>query len=218
MVTMPTRYRAMLCCFLLATAPGLAALGGTDATATRSVTVQPTGPRQGEPGSRYFNVEGVKKERYASFGVLAFDLPKGGERPGDVEKMSLRLVQSVARFTQDGKVRFFLAEPAERGADPLAGLKFEAGSPGGVAKDAFKALQPLGSGTFTKAETGHADTFELRPDEAGRRLLRDRLKSGGTILIVAVPDAEDVAASYFGTGAEPAENRPRLSLDGPPAK
>ncbi len=160
----------------------------------------------------------MKKERYASFGVLVFELPKGGDQAGDVKSLSLRLVQSIPQFAKDGKVRFFLAEPKDGGADPLAGLKFEAGSSGGVGKDAFKALHPLGSGTFKKVETGHADTFELKPDEAGKRYLRDRIKAGGTILIVAVPDDEEVAATYFGAGAETEANRPCLSIDGEPAK
>jgi hypothetical protein len=180
--------------------------------------VQPAGPHPGEAGSRYLNVEGVKKDRYASLGVLAFELPKGGEQAGDVQVLNLRLVQSVARFTQDGKVRFFLAEPADRGTDPLAGLKFEAGSAGGVGKDAFKALHALGSVTFKKVETGHADTFELKPDEAGKRYLRDRIKSGGTILIVPVPDEDEVAATYFGAGGETEANRPRLSINGDPVR
>jgi hypothetical protein len=182
------------------------------------MTVQPAGPRRGEAGSRYLNVEGVKEERYASFGVLAFELPKGGEQAGDVPALSLRLVQSVARFTQDGKVGFFLAEPADRGTDPFAGLKFEVGSSGGVSKDAFKAEHALGSMTFKKVVTGHADTFELKPDEAGQRYLRDRIKSGGTILIVAVPEDEEVAATHFGAGTETEGNRPRLSIEGESAK
>jgi hypothetical protein len=187
MRTMLNRHQAIVWFFALATTPGFPAMGGIKVTATRSLTVQPAGPRPGEAGSRYFNVEGVKKDRYASFGVLAFEVPKGGEQAGDVQTLSLRLVQSVARFTQDGKVRFFVAEPADRGTEPLAGLKFEAGSSGGVGKDAFKALHSLSSGTFKKVETGHAETFELKPDEPGKRYLRDRIKSGGTILIVAVP-------------------------------
>jgi hypothetical protein len=109
----------------------------------------------------------------------------------------LGLVQSNGRFTQDGKVRFFVDEPSDRGTDPLAELKFEAGSPGGVAKDVFKALHPLGSGTFKKVETGHADTFELKPDEAGKRYLRDRIKAGGAILIVIVPADEEVVTAYL---------------------
>jgi hypothetical protein len=211
-------HQAILWLFALASMPGLSALAEIKATATKSLTIQPAGPRPGEAGSRYVNVEGAKNERYASYGVLVFELPKGGYQSGEVEHLSLRLVQSVARFSLDGKVKFFLAEPADRAGDPLAGLKFEAGSPGGVAKDAFKALHPLGPATFTKAETGHVDTFHLKPDEGGRRYLRDRTKAGGTILIVAVPEDEEVAATYFGAGAEPEANRPRLSLEGEPPK
>jgi hypothetical protein len=47
--------------------------------------------------------------------VLVFELPKGGDRAGDVKTMSLGLAQSVARFSKDGNVKFFLAEPSEGG-------------------------------------------------------------------------------------------------------
>jgi hypothetical protein len=202
----------------LATIPGFPAIAVIKSTATRSLSVQTAGPRPGEAGSRYLNVEGVKKDRYARFGVLAFELPKSGDQAGEVKSLSLRLVQSIPQFAQDGKVRFFVAEPADRGADPLVGLKFEAGSSGGVSKDAFKALHALGSVTFKKVETRHADTFELKPDEAAKRYLRDRMKSGGTILLVAVPEDEEVAATNFGAGDETEGNRPRLSIEGEPAK
>ena len=146
-------------------------LEGIEANATSSLIVPPAGPRQGEAGSRYLNIESLKNKRYARFGVLAFELSKGGGQAGDVKTMSLRLDQSVPRFAKDGKVRFFLAEPQHRAADPLAGLRFDPKSPSGVGKDEFKALHPLGFGSFTKVETGHADTFELKPDEAGQRYL-----------------------------------------------
>jgi hypothetical protein len=38
-------------------------------------------------------------------------------------------------------------------------------SSGGVSKDAFKALHAPDSGMFEKVETGHADTFELKPED-----------------------------------------------------
>jgi hypothetical protein len=212
------RQQTILWYFALAALTSPSALAEIKATATRSLTVQPAGPRQGEAGSRYFNVEGVKKEHYASFGVLVFEPPRGEGQVGEIGKMRLRLVQSNARFTQAGKARFFLAEPADRGTDPLAGLKFKVGSLGEVVKDAFKAPHPLGSGTIKKVETGCADVFELKPDEGGKRYLRDRVQAGGTILIVIVPADEEVVAAYFGAGAQPEENRPRLSLVGEPAK
>jgi hypothetical protein len=152
-------------------------------------------------------VEGAKNDRYASLGVLVFQLPNS---EGEVEKLSLHLVQRIPRFAKDGKVRFLLAEPRDQGTDTLAGLKFDPKSPGGLGKDAFKAIHPLGSGTFTKVRTGQANTFDLKPDEAGRTYLRDQLKAGGTFVIVVVPDDEEVAATYFGAGSETEGNRPRL--------
>lgn len=83
---------------------------------------------------------------------------------------------------------FVLAEPTAEGTDRLGGLTFEAGSKGGVSEDAFKALHALSS-------------------------LRDRIKAGKTILIVAVPEDEKVAATDFDAGAERDENRPRLVLE-----
>jgi hypothetical protein len=59
--------------------------------------------------------------------------------------------------------------------------------------------------------TRHADTFELKPDEPGKRYLRDRIKADGTILIVAVPEDDEVAATDFGAPAQPEENGLRLA-------
>jgi hypothetical protein len=82
MRTMLARYQATLWILALATSSGVSALAGIEATATKSLTIQSAGPRQGEAGSRYFNVEGLKNERYASFGVLVFELPKAGGSSG----------------------------------------------------------------------------------------------------------------------------------------
>ena len=46
--------------------------------ASKSLTVQAAGPRQGSGGSNYFNVQGKNKEKYAGFGLLVFPLPKAG--------------------------------------------------------------------------------------------------------------------------------------------
>jgi hypothetical protein len=201
------RYKAMLGLVAFSLPLEAPSQAGTEVTATRSLTIQPAGPRQGEPGSRYFNVEGVKNDRYASFGVLVFQLPRC---EGDIEKLSLRLVQSIPRFAKDGKVRFLLAEPRDQGTDTLAGLKFDPKSPDGLGQEAFQAVHPLGSGAFTKVQTGQVDTFALTPDEARRTYLQGQLKAGGTIVIVVAPDAEAVATTYFGAGSEPEANRPRL--------
>jgi hypothetical protein len=71
----------------------------------------------------------------------------------------------------------------------------------------------LGAGTFAKVKTGQADTFALTPDQAGRTYLQGQLKAGGTILVVVVPDDQEVGATYFGAGSEPEMNRPRLVIE-----
>src|SRR5206468_1326137 len=95
----------------------------------------------------------------------------------------------------------------DQGTDPLADLKFDAKSPDGPGKDAFKAVHALGARTFTKVKTGQVNEFKLAPDEAGRGYLRGQLKASGPIVIVVVPDDEEVAATYFGAGSEPEANR-----------
>jgi hypothetical protein len=106
-----------------------------------------------------------------------------------------------------------LAEPRDQGTDSLAGLKFDPRSPNGLGKDAFKAVHPLGSGTFTRVKTVQVDSFALTPDEAGRTYLQGQLRASGTILIVVVPDDEEVAATCFGADSEPEGNRPRLVIE-----
>ena len=102
-----------------------------------------------------------------------------------------------------------LAEPSDQGSDSLPGLKFDPKSPNGLGKGAFKSVHSLGPGTFTQVRIGQADTFNLTPDEAGQRYLRGRLKAGGAIWIVVVPDDQDVAATCFG----PAVTRGRIQRD-----
>jgi hypothetical protein len=139
--------------------------------------------------------------------MLIFQLPQG---EGALEKLSLRLAPSISRFARDGKVHFLLVDPREQRTDSLVGLKFDPNSPDGLGKDAFKAVQPLGSGTFTKAKAGHADTFVLTTDQAGPSCLRGRLKAGGTSLILEDPE---IAAICFGAVSESKPQLPRLAIE-----
>jgi hypothetical protein len=196
---------------VLAVCGRASALAWADATASRSLTIQSSGPRTGEAGSKYFNVEGKNKERYASFGVLVFQLPRG-EPAAQSIVLTLTLVQSIAAFASDGKVKFYLAEPVKTDQESLEQLKFDANVANGLGKDFFKALHELGGGTFKKLETGRVDRFKLTLDEAGGRYLRDVARMGGAVHLVVAPDDADVAATYFGAGDETEANRPKLSF------
>lgn len=63
-------------CFLFASFLVNLTRAVVEVVASKSLTVQPTGPRSGDAGSKYLNIEGKDNEKYASFGVLVFDIPK----------------------------------------------------------------------------------------------------------------------------------------------
>ncbi len=205
----PPRYWIIAGCFsLVFAAPAMA----DDAIATKSLTVQPAGIRAGKPGETYLNVEGRHNGeggKYASFGLLEFPAPKiGGESDKGVT-LSLTLAQSIARFSKPGKLRFYLATGDFETKDAKFDMT-DADGLGGLVKE----KSPLGSGEFKTRETGHADTFVLTLDEAAAGYLRARAAKGKTIRLVLVPDDEDVAATYFGSGADEASRRPRLKVGG----
>jgi hypothetical protein len=64
-----------------------------------------------------------------------------------------------------------------------------------------------------RASVGSTEAAKDAVARFGRTYLRGQLKAGGTILIVVVPDDEEVAATDFGAGSEPEANRPRLVIE-----
>ena len=178
---------------------------GSEVVATKSLTIQPTGPRSGDAGSKYLNIEGKSNEKYASFGVLVFELSK--EIQGkQIKSLKLNLIQSIPRFAKDGGIKFFLAEdPSDEGK-----LKFDPDALDGVGSQ-IRSLHPLGSGQFKKIETGKADVFTLTLDDA----VRERLVKGGKMCLVIIPADETVAATYFGATEGAKDKSPRLMFDLP---
>ena len=188
---------------------GKAAQAGEEATASKSVIIQPSGPREGRTGEGFFNVEGKKNGeggKYASFGLLEFPSAEIGGEVVKAGELKLTLVQSVARFSVDGRIKFYLATGD---VDPK-GLKFDPSGIDGLGSQ-VAARRPLGSGEFKKGETGHADTFALTLDDEARKSVSDRAAKGEPIRIVVAPDDEAVAATYFGAGSDDASRRPRLA-------
>jgi hypothetical protein len=147
---------------------------GIEVTASKSFTVQPNGPRSGENGSKYFNIEGKDNKQYASFGVLIFEIPKEVQDK-KVKSVALTLVQSVARFSKDGAIRFFLAPDLNDARD----LKFDTNTSDGLG-NRIMAFQAMGSGNFKKLETGKTDSFSLTVDD----IARERIAKGGKLCLV----------------------------------
>jgi hypothetical protein len=178
---------------------------GEEVVASKSLTVQPSGPRSGDAGSKYFNIEGKDNEKYASFGVLVFDIPKEIQDK-KIKNLKLTFVQSIRRFAKDGAIRFFLAPELDATKD----LKFDVNAPDGVG-DQIKSLHPLGSGNFKKVETGKTESFSLTIDDTAP----GQLAKGGKLCLVIVPADAVVAATYFGASETDKEKSPRLTLDLP---
>jgi hypothetical protein len=178
---------------------------GEEVVASKSLTVQPNGPRPGDAGSKYFNIEGKDNEKYASFGVLVFEIPKEfQDKKG--KSVTLTLVQSIPQFAKDGAIRFFLAPDV----DNASALKFDPNASDGVGSQ-IKSLHPLGSGNFKKVETGKTESFSLTIDDSAR----GQIAKGGKLWLVIVPADAVVAATYFGASETDKEKSPRLMLDLP---
>src|SRR5262245_44875358 len=155
----------------------------TEVVASQAVTIQPSGPRQGEAGKDYFNVEGKDNEKFASFGVLVFELPKDVQAK-ELKGLTLKLVQTAPRFAKDGPIKLFLAPDL----DPRADLKFDASAADGVGKQ-IASLHTLGSAEFKSPEKGKTQTFKLEVNDA----VRDRIAKGGKLCLVIVPADSKVA-------------------------
>jgi len=181
------------------------AQAGEEVTASKSLTVQPTGPRTGDAGSKYFNIEGKDNGKYASFGVLVFEVPK--EIQGSkIKGMALTLVQSTPAFAKDGAIKVFLAPEL----DPAADLKFDANSDNGIGNQ-IKVLNELCSGTFKKVKTGETQSFTLTLDDA----CKERVSKGGRLCLVIVAADSTVAATYFGANENDKGNSPKLTIELP---
>jgi hypothetical protein len=178
---------------------------GVEVVASKSLTIQPTGPRAGDAGSKYFNVEGKSNEKYASFGVLVFEIPK--EIQGkQIKNLKLSMVQSIPKFAKGGGIEFFLAPDLSDEGE----LKFDPNASRGVGNQ-IRSLLPLGSGQFKKIETGKVDVFNLTVDDT----VRERVAKGGKVCLVITPVDEAVAATYFGATDAAMDKSPRLMVDLP---
>lgn len=206
------------------------------ATAFDAATVRPDGPRAAaDNGKTFMNVEGRNNGIYANYGVLRFRLDTAtGAAVADlsgatINRVTLRLTQSNAGFTQTGNVAVYFSndDDAGTGADALiddlatAGLNYDASFTFDVANplavDAgntpFGADFPdaviVGGEVFEEISTGTVNNLALT-----RNLQAFAHVDNGTeltvTLILADFNDDDVAATWFGSaGTTP----PQLIID-----
>ena len=183
-------------------------------TVSKSENITKTGPRAGDNGSRYFNIQGKNSGedgKFACFGVLDFEVakPEASAKPVTIKAAKLTLTQSVARFSKEGKIKFFVTDDLKT---DTATLKFDPAGAESLGSQ-LQPRRPLGGASFKADATGHVDTFTLELDDATKAALKHLKEVGGKLRIVVVPADADVAATYFGAGQTTESHRPRLSLE-----
>src|SRR5215472_18796156 len=175
------------------------------ALAVDNATVQPAGPRPGDNGKRFFNMEGNQNGNFASFGVADFTFPHRGEDGDESEIESIRnltvtLVQANAAFTADGALHFWLTTDTTTDIQPSdepAVSFIRADDPDGLDQQLVPRFF-LGSGMFVQVDDGHVDTYSFRLSRGARQYLRRQIGRCGTVRIVISPADGTVAATYAG--------------------
>lgn len=201
---------------LAATATQATRAGTVEAKLAAAATIQPKGARGGNAGRAFLNVEGKnngKDSAYASFAVLDFQPAKPARPVAKVQRVTLTLVQSIARFSKDGSIQIYVTADANVSIEPgRSPLKFVPNRAGGLA-DQLQPLRALGGARFAKGKTGEAQTVTFAPTVEAEAVLRDRLNKGEMLRFVLAPGDDDVAATYFSAGHETETHRPRLTIE-----
>ena len=164
-----------------------------------NATVQPAGPRPGDNGKRFFNMEGNGNGDFASFAVADFTPHMPGQE-GMPVRLTVTLVQANAAFTSNGDLHFWLTTDTTTDIQPSdnPAVRFiTPDDPDGLDDQLVPRLF-LGSGTFVEVDDGQMDdySFDLSPDAS--QYLRDQISNCGNIRIVISPADSNVAATYAG--------------------
>ncbi len=181
-----------------------------DAIAINNATVQPTGPRPGDNGKRFLNIEGRQvpmADQFASYGVLEFDATDLGlGTVSQVDSLTVKFQQSLASFTSRGRMRFFITEDNATSIEPAPAspLVFDANDVNGLGNQ-LQPIHGLNTGEFSPVRSSWLETytFGITSGSALETYLINQINAGGSIRVVVCPeasevDAELVAGTYGG--------------------
>jgi hypothetical protein len=181
-------------------------------------TIQAAGPRQGNNGDRFFNIEGDGNTGFSSYGVLRFDLTgvkstldtTFGAGKYAITDVTLSLTQANAAFSAAGTVLVALT------SDDTADIK-TTNSPYKYPTPAPPDQEAITSLTFTPVATGTVDTVDLATNTAGSSDLISHILSSATVTLVLNPDNANtpaVAATYRGQSVDTTNNvyAPQLTI------
>lgn len=196
-----------------------ALLGSAFAGSTQAfdvATVQPGGPRTGNNGKNFFNIQGNDNGNFASFGVADFNggLLRPTEGAADISNIVLKLYDAPASFSAAGNIRFWLTPNSEIDIQPgTSPLIFDSNFlPDGVGNQ-IPTLFDLGTGFYAPGTAGDEFVYSLTPNAAAKQLLLDRINDLDVIRLIITPDQNDVSATFRGINPTFPDNFPTLEAD-----
>jgi hypothetical protein len=199
---MKTLFRNSACLLalaLVAACPSVALCDELVGLAYDNATVWQTGPRPGDNGKRFLNIEGRNNGQFASFGVVDMFVFTEGATIKSIDSVTVGLTQANAAFTTDGRIRFWVTgdvltdiQPSDKPA-----IAFDASDPSGVGKQ-LQPLFELGPADFVQTMSGDTDYFTFKLGDKAQQLLVDYINTYSVFRLVITPDDEDVAATYAG--------------------
>ncbi|MGF1511072.1 MAG: endonuclease/exonuclease/phosphatase family protein [Myxococcota bacterium] len=166
--------------------------------ASNNATVQPGGPRAGDSGKAFFNIQGDANGGFASFGVVDF-IPSP-INCFEIVSVGLELTQDNASFTGNGPYSVYLTDAVEVSIEPDSNIAFQGGNGKETVDPAFTELTFLGSFDFVETNSGDTDLVQFGPDIdlALQIALVESLQNGTPLRLVLTPDDPDVSATYAG--------------------
>ncbi|MEL7449516.1 MAG: endonuclease/exonuclease/phosphatase family protein [Pseudomonadota bacterium] len=178
----------------------------TSLAAADNATVQSGGPRPGDSGKTFFNIQGSGNGEFAGFGVADFNLGAVPDNVTEVTGLTLSLTESNAGFTTDGLFSVFTTDATavsiQADDSPLA---YQGGEGAASVDPLLTNLAQVATAQFIEDGDGSQDVFALKFDDTDGALT-DAINAGDTLRLVFAPEEPQVAATYAGQG----------NFDGPP--
>ena len=177
--------------------------------AIANYTVTPNGPRTGNSGTSFVNVEGDGNGNFASFAVIDFDLTDvvvGQQMANLIQNPGLDFRQSNASFSRNGPISLYLASSSATDVPINASVQYQTGNNGidclpvSLADGAVKlAIYPAVhiDDNGNRLPNGSLESIALY-SQSIQDAIRDRINQNGVLRILAVPEQDDTAATYAG--------------------
>jgi hypothetical protein len=165
-----------------------------------NATVQPGGPRMGDFGKIFMNIEGVDNGNFASFAAADFDTSTLGIdfTVDTVTTVTVTLSQDNAAFTADGAINFYITEDPFTSIQPEDDAVFFDATDSEGLNGQLQPIHFLGSGNFTEGANGTVDVFSYDLDSDTAAYVAGVLNNQGTLRLVITPVDTGVAATYAG--------------------